>query len=385
MEIFTGVYEIKVPHPKNKAAKNASVSEIHSDTIRLKSGNDNDSVVTLKTAASKNSSRDSLSQKKTLEAKAEMQKVEQQSQVMSSTMTHSMQQSSTSMQTSQNEAVLVQGQQKITRNEAVQGQQKSNVIVQSQQKSTQNISTHIEAVSTQKEAVVIQQKSMEAVQNEAVVVQQKFNITNGLKKTSHHSSTEILNSKRSRHASSSNGGVVGCALKGLDEALDALAKEQKTTNKYQSKSIKVSENGDGVTSVTVSLPSSKKTSRRGSIDLGGQKIRSRRNSIDLYTADYNITLKEAADQTQKQQVKMIQRSSSHIRVDDMANSKLKFCPRCHSPHHTVNECREFGDLKCPRCMEWDHWEDSCWANDDPDDLVSCLSRFLRNSIWRRNL
>ena len=94
-----------------------------------------------------------------------------------------------------------------------------------------------------------------------------------------------------------NGNVVGCALKGLDAALEALAKEQKAqekaaTNKYQSKSkqtaagsVQVTENGDGVTSVTVSLPSSKRasarTSRRGSISegSGGQKFRSRRNSI----------------------------------------------------------------------------------------------------------
>ena len=62
---------------------------------------------------------------------------------------------------------------------------------------------------------------------------------------------------------------MGCALKGLDAALDALSKEQKAqeaaASKYQSKKIVTSENSDGVTSVTVSLPSSRKTSRRGSI------------------------------------------------------------------------------------------------------------------------
>ena len=36
--------------------------------------------------------------------------------------------------------------------------------------------------------------------------------------------------------------------------------------KYQSKSINVTENGEGVTSVTVSLPSSKRTSRCGSVN-----------------------------------------------------------------------------------------------------------------------
>ena len=120
------------------------------------------------------------------------------------------------------------------------------------------------------------------------------------------------------------------------------------------------------------------------------KQRSRRNSIDLYTADYNIKLicDKAAEKEKSNcggsnqninnnnQMKMIQRSSSHIRVEDMANSKLKFCPRCHSPHHGVNECTEFGDLKCPRCMEWACWEDSCWTNDDPDDLVSLIKKIF---------
>ena len=147
--------------------------------------------------------------------------------------------------------------------------------------------------------------------NETHVQGQKFNITNSLKKTSHHSSQEDIRSrsrhmsgqqqivtnginhvtttsnaistttKRSRQASGTNGSVVGCALKGLDAALDALAREQKAqeavANKYQSKrtqnnNVQVTEISDGVTSVTVSLPSSRRTSartsRRGSIDLG---------------------------------------------------------------------------------------------------------------------
>ena len=86
-----------------------------------------------------------------------------------------------------------------------------------------------------------------------------------------NSSQTLAATKRSRHSSNTtNGSVVGCALKGLDAALDALSKEQKAqeaaASKYQSKTkIVTSENGDGVTSVTVSLPSSRKTSRRGSI------------------------------------------------------------------------------------------------------------------------
>ena len=67
---------------------------------------------------------------------------------------------------------------------------------------------------------------------------------------------------------------------GLDDALDALAKEQKqqeiVATKYQSKSINVTENGEGVTSVTVSLPSSKRTSRCGSVN------RDQQVSISIY-------------------------------------------------------------------------------------------------------
>ena len=55
-------------------------------------------------------------------------------------------------------------------------------------------------------------------------------------------------------------------------------------------------------------------------------------------------------------------------------SKLKFCPRCHSPRCSVNECKEYGDLHCPRCMEWACWEDSCWTIDDPEDRVSIENR-----------
>ena len=51
MEIFTGVYEIKVPMGKKTSSK-ATVSELHTDTIRLKSGNENETTqVTFKAPA----------------------------------------------------------------------------------------------------------------------------------------------------------------------------------------------------------------------------------------------------------------------------------------------------------------------------------------------
>ena len=32
---------------------------------------------------------------------------------------------------------------------------------------------------------------------------------------------------------------------------------------------------------------------------------------------------------------------------------------CNSGLFRTSECREYGDLHCPRCLSWDHWEDSC--------------------------
>jgi len=334
------------------------------------------------------------------------------------------QQTSSQNLTHQSYNTMTSSQQATTKNSSQSSMSHSNTALMHQSSSVLQQTSTASVNAIQASTV-----SKETISNETVVQGQKFNISNALKKTSHHNSQDDLSSnrtrsrnvsggqagttttsvvtaasastahsvstKRSRHASSSNGNVVGCALKGLDEALDALSKEQKaqeiSATKYQSKSINVTENGEGVTSVTVSLPSSKRTSRvasrvtsrRGSIDLGQQplKQRSRRNSIDLYTADYNIKLicdKTAAEnernnnqQNNIKQMKMIQKSSSHVRVDDMANSKLKFCPRCHSPRCNVNECKEFGDLHCPRCMEWACWEDSCWTIDDPEDMAQC--------------
>ena len=46
-------------------------------------------------------------------------------------------------------------------------------------------------------------------------------------------------------------------------------------------------------------------------------------------------------------------------------STLDFSTIVHS-HPSVSRtkaCPEFGTLSCPRCLEWGHWEDSCWAID----------------------
>ena len=35
----------------------------------------------------------------------------------------------------------------------------------------------------------------------------------------------------------------------------------------------------------------------------------------------------------------------------------------HPSVSRTKACPEFGTLSCPRCLEWGHWEDSCWAID----------------------
>ena len=269
MEIFTGVYEIKVPMGKKTSSK-ATVNELHTDTIRLKSGNNEEETtqVTFKApqASSKHASSESLAKKSSSEL------MQQKSCVLPLTAKQHQENSLAKSVTSTT-----------TTTKAEKKEQKmieSSSVMSSMQMSHQTQESTSFSAST-----MTTSSSMQVQNNETHVQGQKFNITNGLKKTaSHHSSQENLRSrhvsgqtsqtlaatKRSRHASNSNGNVVGCALKGLDAALDALSKEQKAqeaaASKYQSKTkIVTSENGDGVTSVTVSLPSSRKTSRRGSI------------------------------------------------------------------------------------------------------------------------
>ena len=67
------------------------------------------------------------------------------------------------------------------------------------------------------------------------------------------------------------------------------------------------------------------------------------------------------------------KSACHIRVDDKNSSKIKLCARCHAPDHDVQTCTDFGGLMCPRCMEFDHWEDTCWTNLSSDDRLECLN------------
>ena len=185
---------------------------------------------------------------------------------------------------------------------------------------------------TQSTGISSMATSSSVVSNGTHVEGQKFNISKGLKRTSHHGSKENLsvvsNQRRSKHSSgtteSSSKRVlsknttaqeteskIGGHLKGLDVALEALAQQQKDQELKELKMTQKSQKSmlitqqhtskDGTTSVTVSLPPSQRGSRRGSISEGGGQIRSRKNSMDLYSANYNVRLSRQGSPTRLQQ------------------------------------------------------------------------------------
>ncbi|QQP50102.1 Uncharacterized protein FKW44_010994 [Caligus rogercresseyi] len=81
--------------------------------------------------------------------------------------------------------------------------------------------------------------------------------------------------------------------------------------------------------------------------------------MDLYSAEYNMKLNKNGKNT------LEQTSVCHIKVDDKNKDDLNLCGRCHNMSHFTKQCNEFGNLKCPRCLEWEHWEDTC-----PTALIS---------------
>ena len=67
-----------------------------------------------------------------------------------------------------------------------------------------------------------------------------------------------------------------------------------------------------------------------------------------------------------------------MKVDNREECEVSLCGRCHLPTHKTVNCTEFGDNCCPRCLEWDHWEDSCWAADSITAPVCSRSHRLSN-------
>ena len=77
--------------------------------------------------------------------------------------------------------------------------------------------------------------------------------------------------------------------------------------------------------------------------------------MDLFTADVSVRLNRRSGSVES----LTQTSACHIRCDGETAPALRLCPRCHAPGHAAAGCCEFGPLACPRCMDWQHWEDTC--------------------------
>jgi len=372
VEIFDGSYNLTVPNKLSRHASTSKLEEIHTDHIKI--------LGELETENDQNKDSSEISKEIQNESPGTNaavctsvhQKQESQIQESSTNLATSYQQSqaSAAMMSSQN--TLSTSSSKTTTSQSSTSVQKSETYSESFSSCEQSSSSQISQQLSMKGQTSQRSRHVSST-NDTVVSGQKFNISNGLKRPSQE------DVRRSRHVSGAvENGVngVGSALKGLDTALEQIAAQQrkeetqfvaKVSSRQTSKrgSVSVSaEDANDVTNVMVSLPASRSTSRttsrRNSIDLGNKGRRSRRGSLDIYTAEYALKLGN-----QKNITNMQQKNSFHMKVDDKNENNLNLCGRCHLPNCKTETCTEYGDNCCPRCLAWDHWEDTCWTQDSP--------------------
>jgi len=416
VEIFDGAYNLTVPNKLSRHASTTKLEEIHSDHIKIvgqseddnettKSENDKETKVnkpilsSVDVTVTKGQGGDnkteivavnepgvdiqaSVKQSSTSTAVQQESSVQHVSTVNeSSSFNHS---SSVQQSTCIQQSSSFQQSESFQQSSSVQ-QSSSSTVQQSSSVEKQSIvQKHLQQQQSMVKSAKVEQQSSQVVSqsqrsrhvsgsNDTVLSGNRFNISNGLKRQSHHASQEEV--RRSRHVSgTAEQKGVGSALKGLDTALEQIAAQQKreetqyvakVTSKQTSRrgSISVSTDSNDVTNVMVSLPASKNasrtTSRRNSVDLSGAR-KGRRGSLDIYTAEYAVKIGNKKNITN-----MEQKTTFHMKVDNRAETDLNLCGRCHLPTHKTAKCTEFGDNSCPRCLSWDHWEDSCWAADSP--------------------
>jgi len=394
VEIFDGAYNLTVPNKLSRHSSTSKLEEIHADHIKIvgQSEEDNDisksenyketnvstlAIPTVDITVTKEKvgeSKDVLAEKSGHDLTTIQTGVKQSSTSSSVQQETSLQHVSSSFQQSSSSQQSTCMQQATSFQQSESYQQSTSV----QQTSSVQNSSKFQQQSVVRSGHVEQQSVQVASQsqnscNDTVVKGNRFNISNGLKRQSHHASQEEV--RRSRHVSGTvDQKAVGSALKGLDTALEQIATQQKkeetqyvakVTSKQTSRrgSISVSTDSNDVTNVMVSLPASKNTSRttsrRNSVDLTGAK-KGRRGSLDIYTAEYAVKIGNKKNITN-----MEQKTTFHMKVDNQNETDLNLCGRCHLPTHKTAKCTEFGDNNCPRCLAWEHWEDSCWAADTP--------------------
>jgi len=387
VEIFDGAYNLTVPNKLSRHASTTKLEEVHTDHIKITGECEDDTKISksekieeIKDIKPKINSVDvTVTNGKAEESSSDIVSIRNPVKEESSTVNKSstFQQSSSVQQSS-----AVQESSSVQQNQSFKHSSSVQESVSVQNSSSVQQQTIVQQQSTVKSSQVEQQTSQIVSQshrsrqasgsNDTVVSGNRFNISNGLKRQSHHASQEEV--RRSRHVSGSVEHGVGSALKGLDTALNQIAAQQKreetqyvakVTSKQTSRrgSISVSTDSNDVTNVMVSLPASKNasraTSRRNSVDLSAAG-RGRRGSLDIYTAEYAVKIGNKKNITN-----MEQKTTFHMKVDNREETDMNLCGRCHLPTHKTVNCTEFGDNSCPRCLSWEHWEESCWAADSP--------------------
>jgi len=397
VEIFDGAYNLTVPNKLSRHASTTKLEEVHTDHIKI-TGESEDDVTNSKSEKVQETTNKSVDVKST-EGKTKgfssdsvtlnnqiiespKQKANSDQHVSNVSESSSYHQSTSVQQSTdiQQSSLLQQSQsfkQTSTVQESVSVKQSSTTeqqtIVQNQTQQQQSMIKSAQVENQTSQTISQSQRSRQASgSNDTVVSGNRFNISNGLKRQSHHASQEEV--RRSRHVSGTVEHGVGSALKGLDTALNQIAAQQKkeetqyvakVTSRQTSRrgSISVSTDSNDVTNVMVSLPASKNasraTSRRNSVDLSAGGGRGRRGSLDIYTAEYAVKIGNKKNITN-----MEQKTTFHMKVDNKDETDLNLCGRCHLPTHKTAKCTDFGENSCPRCLSWDHWEESCWMHED---------------------
>jgi len=382
VEIYDGSYSLKVSSQQSQQPGVSSLQQTKGDHIRIvgESEVDSDTGAGVETnVSSVSSGRTGHIQQshQTEQSEAIVSRVQQSSQQSSqqSCIQQSSVQQSSVQQSSQQQSCVQQQQssssvtEQTTFRESCTSSTSTSIQQQTSTTSHESIqqSSHYSSEESQSSHHISQPPIAAPSQERAAITQSggKYQLSSGL--------------RRSRHTSGSGDQRQGpgSVLKGLDTKLEEIAKAQKeeggqayvakVSSRQTSRRPSVSGQQE-VTTVTLSLPPSQRgsrhSSRRGSVSEGGTGTRrSRRGSLDIYTAEYAIKIGGGTGKGKPGITGMEQKTAFHMKVENEADSDLSLCGRCHLPTHKTKVCPEFGSLSCPRCLDWEHWEDSCWAGD----------------------
>ena len=226
VEIFDGAYNLTVPNKLSRHSSTTKLEEVHTDHIKItgecenevssskgensKASNEVNVVNNSITSDTPTVSALSIQPTKEVTAQTESSTVKSSSSIHQSTCT---QQLSTIQQSSSvQEASTFQQSTAYKHESSIQKSLQESSVNSVEQRSNQMCSN-------------VQRSRHVSESNDAVISGNKFNITNGLKRQSHHASQEEV--RKSRHVSGPVEHGVGVALKGLDTTLEQIAAQQK--------------------------------------------------------------------------------------------------------------------------------------------------------------